>query len=370
MPATEIGMAWILASSVARLIIEPTGEISFGHVGPSPFPASLPIFPTKGWRVVHYRTFRNDDPPRVVELWNQVFQGRGAVELPGTTLLEYHVFAKPYFDREGFIFAFDSDRAVGFVHAGFGATETESALNPELGVICAVGVLPGYRRQGIGTQLVRRAEEYLQSRGAKEFYVGASPRRNPFYVGLYGGSSSSGILASDPTADPFLTRLGYQPEEIHQALQRRLDTPFNLTDGRFPGLRRKFEIRIVPRVGAASWWQECILGPLELVEFRLEEKLTGKAVAVASAWDMDTYSQRWREAAVGLIHIEVLPELRRQGLAKFLMDQLIRHLQDQCFLRTEVVTTPDDVPINCLLTGLGFQQVDLGHAYHKAQTTL
>jgi ribosomal protein S18 acetylase RimI-like enzyme len=317
--------------------------------------------------VVHYRTFRNGDPPHLVELWNQAFQGRGAAELPGTTLLEYHVFAKPYFDREGLIFAFDNDVAVGFAHAAFGPDESESKLDFTQGVTCLVGVLPAYRRQGIGTQLVRHAEEYLRARGARELYAGPSPRRNPFYLGLYGGSESAGIMASDPAADPFLTRLGYQPEEMFQVWQRRLDAPFNLTDGRFPGLRRKYEIRIVPRTGTDSWWKECVLGPLELVEFRLEDKLTGKAVGLAAAWDMETYSQRWREAAVGLLQIEVCPEMRRQGLAKFLMDQLIRHLQDQCFLRAEVVTTPDNEPLNNLLMGLGYQQVDVGHSYHREQ---
>jgi ribosomal protein S18 acetylase RimI-like enzyme len=319
--------------------------------------------------VVHYRTFRNGDPPRLVELWNQVFQGRGAAELPGTTLLEYHVFAKPYFDRDGLIFAFDKDILVGFVHAGFGTDETESKLDFGVGVILVLGVLPAYRRQGVGAQLLRRAEEYLRSRGSLQFHFGPAPTRNPFYLGLYGGSESAGILASDPAADPFLTTLGYMPEETFQVWQRRLDAPFTLNDWRFPALRRKYETRIVPRTGATSWWRECVSGPLELVEFRLEEKLTGKAVAVAAAWDMETYSQRWREAAVGLSQVEVHPELRRQGLAKFLMDQLIRHLQDQCFLRTEVVTTPENEPANCLLKGLGFEQVDVGHSYHREQAT-
>jgi ribosomal protein S18 acetylase RimI-like enzyme len=319
--------------------------------------------------VVHYRTFRNGDPPRLVELWNQVFQGRGAAELPGTTLLEYHVFAKPYFDRDGLIFAFDNDVAIGFVHAGFGPDETEAKLDFGVGITLVLGVLPAYRRQGIGAQLLRRAEEYLRSRGAREFHFGPAPGRNPFYLGLYGGSESAGILASDPAADPFLTTFGYFPDQSFQVWQRRLDAPFTLNDGRFPGLRRKYETRIVPRTGPTSWWRECVYGPLEMVEFRLEEKLTGKAVAIAAAWDMETYSQRWREAAVGLSQVEVRPDLRRQGLAKFLMDQLIRHLQDQCFLRTEVVTAPDNESANNLLMGLGYEQVDVGHTYHREQPT-
>jgi ribosomal protein S18 acetylase RimI-like enzyme len=139
-----------------------------------------------------------------------------------------------------------------------------------------------------------------------------------------------------------------------------------LNDWRFPGHRRKYEVRILPRGGIGTWWRECTEGPLEMVEFRLEEKLTGKVMAVATAWDMETYSQRWHEAAVGIVQIEVQPAVRRQGLAKFLLDQLLRHLQDQCFLRTEVNTSPDDEAASNLFKGLGFQQIDVGHSYMRA----
>jgi ribosomal protein S18 acetylase RimI-like enzyme len=316
--------------------------------------------------VLHYRTFRNTDPPRLVELWNQVFEGPGAVQLPGTSMLELHVLAKPYFDPDGLIFAFDDDRTVGFVHGGFGPNQRESALAMKQGITCLVGVHPGYRRRGIGSELLRRSEGYLRGRGAQELYAGPSPRRNPFYLGLYGGSDSAGALASDTAADPFLVRRGYRPAATFEVWERRLDAPINLNDWRFPGHRRKYEVRILPRGGIGTWWRECTEGPLEMVEFRLEEKLTGKVMAVATAWDMETYSQRWHEAAVGIVQIEVQPAVRRQGLAKFLLDQLLRHLQDQCFLRTEVNTSPDDEAASNLFKGLGFQQIDVGHSYMRA----
>jgi ribosomal protein S18 acetylase RimI-like enzyme len=318
--------------------------------------------------VLHYRTFRNTDPPRLVELWNQVFEGPGAVLLPGTSLLELHVLAKPYFDPEGLLFAVEDDRMVGFAHAGFGPNSGETQLSTKVGVTCLLGVHPASRRRGIGTELLHRSEAYLRGRGAHELYAGPSPRRNPFYLGLYGGSDSAGALASDTAADPFLARCGYRPAQTFEVWERRLDAPINLNDWRFPGHRRKYEVRIVPRTGVGTWWRECTEGPLEMVEFRLEEKLTGKVVAVASAWDMETYSQRWREAAVGIVQVEVQPAVRRQGLAKFLLDQLLRHLQDQCFLRTEVNTSPDDEAASNLFKGLGFQQIDVGHAYKRTET--
>jgi ribosomal protein S18 acetylase RimI-like enzyme len=82
---------------------------------------------------------------------------------------------------------------------------------------------------------------------------------------------------------------------------------------------------------------------------------------------METYSQRWREAAVGIVQVEVQPSVRRQGLAKFLLDQILRHLQDQCFVRAEIITSPDDELANNLFKGLGFQQIDVGHSYRLAR---
>src|SRR6185369_13147557 len=102
---------------------------------------------------------------------------------------------------------------VGFVHAGFGANASETALATETGVICAVVVRLDYRRKGIGRELVARAERYLRERGAREIFAGESGRRNPFYLGLYGGAESAGLLESDAAAAPFFKSLGYRPVE-------------------------------------------------------------------------------------------------------------------------------------------------------------
>src|SRR5262249_53825853 len=139
-------------------------------------------------RVLDYRTFRNDDPPRLAALWNDVFTGRGAVRLRTSSPLERFVFAKPYFDRDGLILALDNGVPVGFAQAGCGAKEAEAALARENGIICAVGVRPTHRRRGAGTELVRRCEAYLTARGATAVYAGPMRPLDPFYLGLYGGS--------------------------------------------------------------------------------------------------------------------------------------------------------------------------------------
>jgi ribosomal protein S18 acetylase RimI-like enzyme len=315
--------------------------------------------------VIQYRSFRNDDPPAVVEIWNEALGCRGAVQLRSPTLLEYFVFSKPYFDPAGFILAVEDGARVGFAHAGFGPAEMEKGLSTSTGVVAMVAVRPSHQRRAVGGELLRRAEEYLRQRGAQTIYAGGVRPLNPFYFGLYGGSESPGFLASNKAAAPFLKKHGYRLHDTCQVFHRKLEGPLQIVDGRFPALRCRYEVFLAPQSGAGTWWQECVLGPLELLDFRLKERGTSQLTARASVWEMEAFSHRWNEATVGLVDVEVLPNLRRQGLAKFLLAQMLLHLQDQFFTLVEVQTMQRNDAAMHLYQSLGFQQVDSGHVYQK-----
>src|SRR5207245_1145300 len=152
----------------------------------------------------------------------------------------------------------------------------------------------------------------------------------------YGGINLPGFLMSDQGAVPFLQQRGYQAIGTTLVFHRSLGEPVNIADGRFPPLRRRFELRMAPKSGAGSWWQECVQGPVEMVEFLLVDKTTGDVVARAPVWEMDGFSWRWNQPTVGILSIEVREDLRRQGLAKFLFAQLLRYLQEQFFALVEV----------------------------------
>jgi ribosomal protein S18 acetylase RimI-like enzyme len=318
--------------------------------------------------VIHYRTFRNVDPPGLVDVWNESFPGRGAVPLRGTAILEFFTFAKPYFDPAGLVLAFADNLPVGFAHAGFGPNEQGSALSTATGVVCLIGVVPPYRRQGIGAELLRRCEEYLRGRGAATVLAGPRLWLAPFTFGLYGGSASPGFLESDPLARPFLEKHGYRAKETTLVFQRSLEQPLNVADPRFVEYRRTYEVHAGPRRGP-TWWQECVIGPVEVFEFRLVERATGRAVARTSLWEMETFSPRWNEHSIGLIELEVLPELRRRGFGKFLLAHTLRLLNEQFFTLAEMQAPATNEAAVKLLSGLGFQQVDKGHQYRREEGT-
>ena len=66
------------------------------------------------------------------------------------------------------------------------------------------------------------------------------------------------------------------------------------------------------------------------------------------------------------MEIEVAPAFRRQGMAKFLLSQMLRYLQEQYFGLTEVQTMQHNQAAIQLYQSLGFQQVDTGRIYKKA----
>ncbi len=319
--------------------------------------------PGKGVPVIQYRGFRNTDPPALVEIWNACFTGRGAVHLQGPIYLEYFYLSKPYFDPAGLIVALSDNAPVGFVQTGFGCDASEAALDRSRGVIGALGVVPDYRRQGIGSELLRRAEERLRQQGATELHAGPVPGLNPFTFGLYGGSDSAGFLDSDPLARPFFEARGYRHSTSRLVFQRSLDQTPSVVDTRFPAYRNRYEIVAAPM--HCTWWRDSVAGPVELQEFRLVDRQTEQIHARCALWEMEVYSGRWQEHGIGLLDFEVMPDVRRRGLGRFLILQLLRYLREQFFSVIEIQVDESNVAGVGMLRGLGFQVVDTGRSFRR-----
>jgi ribosomal protein S18 acetylase RimI-like enzyme len=317
--------------------------------------------------VTDYRTFRNPDPPRVADVWNASLAGPRTVLIPprSTGLLECFTLAKPYFDRDGLILAFDGDRPVGLAHAGFAGTADSAAIDRSRGVVCTLGVAPSHRRQGVGSELIRRAEDYLRQKGAKEILAGPCPPANPFTFGLYGGADSPGFLASEGLTRPFLEHRGYQVTRsvgVFRCSLKRLQLP---PDPRFLEVHASYDILGAP-YSRAGWYQESVIGPVEAVEYRLQGKGSGQLAGRIVLWDMATFGYGWGETCVGMLGLTIDPSLRRRGLAKYLVAQVLLHLQHQSFDSFEACVGLDDEAGVGLFRGLGFEQADTGHCYRKA----
>src|SRR5690242_6697309 len=143
-------------------------------------PGTLETRPTRS-TVIHYREFRNSDPPALVEIWRQA--NPQLVQQMNISLLEDLVLSKPYFDRAGLLVAEEDGKPVAFGHAGFGPSPDHMSLAYEVGVICLIVVRPTHRQRGIGAELAARLEQYLTARGARTIFAGGVRPLDPFYSG-------------------------------------------------------------------------------------------------------------------------------------------------------------------------------------------
>jgi ribosomal protein S18 acetylase RimI-like enzyme len=314
--------------------------------------------------VSEFRTFGNFDPPIVADLWNNCLTEPGAATIRTPTVIEFFTFAKPYFDPEGLLLALSAGQPVGFAHSGFGPRADGRAVDSANGVVCALGVLPDFRRQGIGTALLVRSEDYLRARGARQLFAGPFAPANPFTFGLYGGSQSSGFLDSSSVARPFLEGRGYHPCETAIVYRCPVERASAIVDGRFPTMRQRYEVVLQPRRGL-TWYEESVVGPVELHEFHLRDKVTGRQVVRTCVWEMETFGPRWGEHGVGILDVETAPDVRRRGLGKFLMSMLLRHLREQFFTLVEAHAPETNEAANNLLQSAGFVRTDTGRRFKR-----
>jgi ribosomal protein S18 acetylase RimI-like enzyme len=81
---------------------------------------------------------------------------------------------------------------------------------------------------------------------------------------------------------------------------------------------------------------------------------------------MDRISTSWGVHAMGLMNLEIEEELRRQGLATFLVGEALRHAQDSGTSLMEVQVDEEKRAGIGLFEKLGFEKVDRGHVLRKA----
>jgi GNAT superfamily N-acetyltransferase len=314
--------------------------------------------------LVQYRAFRNTDPPQLAEVWRSQTAQRGLMQPMSMAVLERFVFSKPIFDRQGLIVAVEGDKAVGFVHAGFGPTPDQSTLSTELGVICAL-MLRAETDPAVAAELLVRSEQYLRSHGCKVLFGGGSYPLSPFYYGLYGGSELSGMLDSDACAQVLFREHGYREARRSQVLQRDLAMFRPVVDRQQMQIRRHTTFETVVDPPTTTWWEACIFEPFDRTQFLLRPREAGTLAATVNFWNMETMAGAWGVHAVGLVGLQVTAQRQRQGLAKYLLGEAFRHLHNQGFALAEVHVAQENAAALALFSSLGFDEVDQSVLYRK-----
>jgi GNAT superfamily N-acetyltransferase len=315
--------------------------------------------------LIHYRTFRNTDPPLLTELWRSCSERRSLVQPLTTADFEQFVLSKPYFDRQGLWLAIEGEEVQGFVHAGFGPSEDESTLSTDLGVTSIVLVRPGADQVAVAAALLQHSEGYLRERGAKVLYGGSIRPLNPFYLGLYGGSEQPGVLDSDPAMQQLFLAHGYREIDRTIVFQRTLADFRAPIDRNQMQVRRSTQIAVVDEPPAKTWWDACTLGEFERVEYQLLDRGLGKQLASATLRGIEHTATHPGVRASGLVDVQVTPQSLHQGLATFLISEALKELHQQGIGLVEAQTMQRNTAAIGLYRKLGFTRIDSGAVYRK-----
>ncbi|MBX9655658.1 GNAT family N-acetyltransferase [bacterium] len=317
--------------------------------------------------MLEYRTFRNGDPPEILEVWKASRDSRAFAVVRTCDALETLLFAKPYFDPNGFIIAESDGRIVGFAHAGFGATEDKQGIDHSLGAVYIVRVHPAFRNQGIGANLLKLAQSYLARHGAIVQYLGGMFPLNAFYVGLYGGSELPGLLESDASARRFASAHGYEPFDKCLVYQRKVEDLPRVADTRIALLRRSVEVQAEPWPLPTTWWDAAVLGNMPSLRYEMIERETQTPIGRAWVWEMEYFGQAWGFPTVGITDFQIDPSFRRRGYGKLLLLTMLKHLKEQQIELVELQTMSTNDSAQGLYEGLGFMKVDSGQAFRLSR---
>ena len=318
---------------------------------------------------IHFRHYRNYDNPGLVSLWNTALNTRGCCKAIKPFFLELQWFCKPWFDAKGMTLALDderpeSQRIIGASLAGFGVGGDGKSLDRGKGVVSMLLVHPDYRKKRIATELLQQSEAYLKECGSADLRFGCTWDRFPYCWGMLGSISPAGVLHSMEPAHVFIQKHGYSAAEKYEVYSRAMKQPLPLGDTRFPQLRRKYELRIGPRK-TISWLDEALHGGMDTMVFELLETALERPVAEVRAAEMTQFINKSQPPLAGLYGLTVKPELRGQGLGKYLMSQTIQHLSDQFYQNVETVIPQENNEARQLLKAMGFTMIDEGTSYAK-----
>ena len=314
--------------------------------------------------MIEYRVFRNTDPPRLAEVWRSQVGHFELMQPMSMAVFERYVLSKPIFDRYGLIVALDADKVVGFAHAGFGPSEGQNDLSLEHGVTSLVMLRPDVE-PAVAGELLARSEVYLRGHGATHVYGGGNYPLSPFYYGLYGGSEFSGILQRDPRMQSLFRDHGYHELRRTLVFHRELCDFRPAVDRQQLKIRRQFTVETIVDPPTTTWWEAVIFEPFERTRCLLVPKDGGPAAASVNFWNMETMVGALGVHAVGVVGLEVAPNQRRQGLAKFLLGEALRQLHAQHVALAEVHVAEENTTALTLFGSLGFNQVDSSILYCK-----
>jgi len=291
--------------------------------------------------LISYRTYRNADPPAIFRIWKSQRDVPGLMTPVSLQTIDRLILSKPYFDPAGFWLALDDGWPIAFGHAALAQTASaepggsvsmlqcvaqppQKPANPDHAapdravqehVDCDIVV----------AELIARCESYLRDRGCRVVSAGPQAPVDPYYYGLYSGTTP-GIPISDRQRISCFERRGFQETARYQTRQCELSAFRAPVDRRQMQLKRELPVTIEYDWPASDSLDACTRGALDRVRFRTAAR-TGEPEAQLILFDLNALSGLFSPRVYAVENLHATPEQWSSGLVIYLIAEAVRQLQ-------------------------------------------
>jgi len=320
------------------------------------------------------RPFRNEDPPRLLELWRRTRRyGDTYDPLPTLSLeqLQTQILGLPMLDIQSIMIAFDDGRPVGYIHTTFAPDHDGHSFDYTVGQICFLCVDSIYSGASqAATTLIRAGEDYLFGLGAQTIFGGSPSPSVPFYTPFYSGGEAVGILHSDETIINAFYEANYQIHQTTTWFHRDLQNYVPAITAETVGYYETIEIRIDEASKAKTWWEGCILANgiwFDALAYlartdRPIARLRTRVTYPDTENSLTMYERSW---LASLMELRVHPSFDDKGIKKYLLEELLHYLAAHNQILQIEAHTVDHTPLYTILRDQSWSEQDRGSVFLK-----
>lgn len=275
------------------------------------------------------------------------------------------MLSRIFFDRKHLLIVEKDEKPIGFAHLAPSPGASLATLDWSTGNICMIAIShPDQHPQAAG-ELLNACESHLARMGSHTVRVGGPDSGTPFYLGLYRGSISGGVLASDTFATSLYRNAGYHETQSHVVMHRDLSNFRPMVDRKQRQIRREYNVAAQLEPTESNWWNAATIGQSERFRFSLQPRSGEPVDGSVLFWDLEPLASSWGVHAMGICDIHTPPAARRRGLATFLIGEALRQVHSQGVTQIESHVPVSNEPTIRLLLKLGFEKIDYSLRFTK-----
>jgi len=320
------------------------------------------------------RSFRNEDPPRILKLWRKTQQrldGFPPLFAPSLNQLQTQILGQPMLDNRSIMLAFEGGTPIGYIHTTLAPTRNGYSFDRATGQICFLCVDPEHRDvAGVAAMLIRAGENYLAGLGAQKIFGGSPAPSAPFYTAFYGGGEALGILHSDTTIINAFHEANYQIYQktawFHFDLRKFSRASVTETVDYYAELA--IDIHEIPE--SKTWWEGCIQAngmwfDATVYLVRMDRPIARLRIRISypdTENFLTLYGGTW---FASLMELRAHPDLANDAIKQFLLEKVICYLAAQKQVVQIEAHTVEDSPLFSLLRNQAWQERDHGSIFVK-----